>query len=106
MREITFNLIQAVFVATKGSVNTHTEKVQGMCDAIVGLLVGGMSDVWPQVRFAASQCVRSFFDDVASESQSIKDQFTKVLIAPMCFNRYCIAHGVRNFSLETWKQVF
>ena len=24
----------------------------------------------------------------------------------MCFNRYCAAQGLRNYSLETWKELF
>jgi len=69
------------------------------------LLTGrGLSDNWSQVRYAASQAVRTFL--LAGNSDQIFcEKFYPILLPMMCLNRYYLAEGVRLYSQESWKLI-
>jgi len=73
----------------------------------VPLVARGLGDNWSQVRYASSLCARSFFLAIKGcEDQSVYAPFNEALVPRMCLNRYYVAEGVRNYSIETWRQVF
>eukprot|EP00475_Leptophrys_vorax_P008072 TRINITY_DN15176_c0_g1_i1.p1 TRINITY_DN15176_c0_g1~~TRINITY_DN15176_c0_g1_i1.p1 ORF type:complete len:675 (+),score=160.47 TRINITY_DN15176_c0_g1_i1:43-2025(+) len=72
-------------------------------------LFRGLSDNWSQVRFVASVATRTLLRKLCpsnnSDSNNLQPELD-ILVPAMCFNRYYLAEGVRNYSLETWKMVF
>ena len=73
-------------------------------EKLVPLVAAGLGDNWSQVRYASSLCGRSFFLVIKNvEDQSSYNQFNEALIPRMCLNRYYVAEGVRNYSIETWR---
>ena len=62
----------------------------------------GLADNWSQVRLAASVATRQFFEDFKDEDKKL---YFKVLLPPMCLNRYYLAEGVKLYNQETWKLV-
>ncbi|GAX73817.1 hypothetical protein CEUSTIGMA_g1268.t1 [Chlamydomonas eustigma] len=65
-------------------------------------LADGLSDNWSQVRYAASVATRTFLKNLGREN---RDPALKILLPPMCLNRYYEADGVRMYSQQTWREV-
>lgn len=62
----------------------------------------GLADNWSQVRLSASVATRQFFEDINEEDKRI---YLKLLLPPMCLNRYYLAEGVKLYSQESWKLI-
>jgi hypothetical protein len=80
--------------------------VRDKVEAIARVIRNGLADNWSQVRFAASIGTRKLFEKFQEEIERLQPSVLDVLVPPMCFNRYYLAEGLRNYSLETWKNVF
>lgn len=108
VREISYFVINAIFETSVGIEQTeHLSRFNDFCSKLVPLVAKGLSDNWSQVRYASSLCARSFFLVVKNcTDQTTYEPFNAELVPRMCLNRYYVAEGVRNYSLETWKQVF
>ena len=72
------------------------------CDDLVPIVAKGLGDNWSQVRYAASQAVRSFYL-IAKEDNKMREKFDPLLIPRMCLNRYYVAEGVKIYSNDTWR---
>ena len=108
VREISYFVINAILETSIGiEQSEHLPQFNQFAQKLVPLVARGLSDNWSQVRYASSLCSRSFFLVIKRcEDQSPYDHFNSELVPRMCLNRYYVAEGVRNYSIETWKQVF
>eukprot|EP00117_Sycon_ciliatum_P041204 scpid24062/ scgid2286/ len=66
-------------------------------------LAKGLADNWSQVRWAASVATRCFVLNVSDAS--LRQEYLKLLLPPMCLNRYYVAEGVRIYSQESWRRI-
>ena len=106
VREIAYFVINAIFVTSKGVLDTdHKPKFLEYCEEFVPLMTQGLADNWSQVRYASCLCARSFYD-VIQNDQEVQDKYNANLVPRMCLNRYYVAAGVRIYSNETWQIVF
>ena len=64
----------------------------------------GLADNWSQVRYAASQALRSFYT-IVKDVETLKGKYDALLLPRMCLNRYYVAEGVKIYSNETWRMV-
>ena len=62
----------------------------------------GLTDNWSQVRLAASVATRQFFEDLNDNDKTL---YFRVLLPPMCLNRYYLAEGVKLYNQESWRQI-
>jgi len=112
VREISYFVINAVFQTSAkimsdsedGASSPKIEKFLSFCDDLVPIVADGLSDNWSQVRYAASQAVRSFYL-IANENSELREKYDALLVPRMCLNRYYVAEGVRIYSNETWRLV-
>jgi hypothetical protein len=110
VREITYFVIAAVYnIVTNKQKEDLSESERNqfkeICDGLIPITAGGLADNWSQVRFSSSVATRSFYG-YAKGIEDLRDKFDCVMIPPMCLNRYYVAEGVRNYSIETWKNIF
>jgi len=68
---------------------------------LVARLGSGLCDEWANVRMEASVALRTFL--VALQTPERRECYYNELLPRMCLNRYHVAAGVANYSLETWK---
>jgi len=68
------------------------------------LILLGLSDSWPQVRYAGCLAARAFFAPDRMSPDFLKE-FCAILYPAMCINRYYIAEGVRLYAQEMWKNL-
>lgn len=108
VREISYFVINAILETSVGIETTeYLPRFNAFAEKLVPLIAKGLGDNWSQVRYASSLCARSFFMVIKNcERQEDYHQFNQALIPRMCLNRYYVAEGVRNYSIETWRQVF
>lgn len=66
---------------------------------LVPIIASGLEDSMCQVRYAASQAVRSYLIKSGERAR----EFEAVLLPRMCINRYYVAEGVKIYSHDTWK---
>ncbi|PAA50692.1 hypothetical protein BOX15_Mlig006541g1, partial [Macrostomum lignano] len=66
-------------------------------------LATGLSDNWSQVRMAASLAARNFLLKYVDERSKPPPEIQRLLVPPLCLNRYYMAEGVRLFNQETWR---
>lgn len=66
---------------------------------LVPIISSGLEDTWCQVRYAASQAVRSYLIKVKERAK----EYEAVLLPRMCINRFYVAEGVKLYSHDTWK---
>ena len=109
VREISYFVINAIYVSSLHvfDEDTNAEYVQRFtefCPNLVPIIAQGLGDNWSQVRYAASQAVRSFYL-VAKDRTEMRDRYDPLLVPRMCLNRYYVAEGVKIYSNETWVQV-
>lgn len=112
VREISYFVIHAIFLTSakilSGAEEDKDEKkiarFRDFCDDLVPIIAKGLGDNWSQVRYAASQAVRSFYL-IAKEDGDLREKFDPILVPRMCLNRYYVAEGVKIFSNETWRMV-
>ena len=105
VREISYFVINAILETSVGIETTeHVPQFNQFAEKLVPLVASGLGDNWSQVRYASSLCARSFFLVIKNcENQAEYAQFNNELVPRMCLNRYYVAEGVRNYSIETWK---
>ena len=73
-----------------------------LTSGLVAQLGIGLADNWSQVRFSACVAARTL---VLALKEWDPDALTAVwptLLPRLCLNRYYVAQGVKNYSLETW----
>lgn len=104
VREITYFVIEALFKISEKCGEEHHPRFIELCDDLVQITAQGLADNWSQVRFAASCATRAYYR-FAKTNEKLRDSYDQILIPRMCLNRYYLAEGVRNYSLETWKMV-
>lgn len=73
-----------------------------MADMLASNLRIGLADNWSQVRLAASVANRLFFQNFNHED---KIHYFKILLPPMCLNRYYLAEGVKLYNQESWRMI-
>lgn len=66
-------------------------------------LASGLADNWSQVRLGSSTATRKFF--AVFEKNEERAKFWRILLPPMCLNRYYLAEGVRLYSQANWKLI-
>jgi len=66
-------------------------------------IASGLADNWSQVRYAASQAVRTLMLKV--KGTDLQESYEEIFIPRMCLNRYYFAPGVRIYSQESWRLV-
>ena len=108
VREISYFVINAIFETSVGiETSEHLPRFNAFCEQLVPLVAKGLGDNWSQVRYASSLCSRSFYLAIKNcEGQDAYTKYQEALVPRMCLNRYYVAEGVRNYSIETWRQVF
>lgn len=65
----------------------------------------GLSDQWGHVTLSCAQACRTFMLNLKSKSPSLLESVYVDMIPALCFMRYSIADGLRNYSIETWRLV-
>lgn len=83
-------------------VTSKEKSNKNIADKLVVHLHAGLSDNWSQVRLAASVATRQFFQDLSDDDKKVH---FKILLPPMCLNRYYLAEGVKLYNQETWRMV-
>jgi len=108
VREISYFVVNAIFETSLGIEHTeHLAQFNLFAEKLVPLVGRGLGDNWSQVRYASSLCARSFYQVIMNcPDQETYTPFNEILIPRMCLNRYYVAEGVRNYSIETWRMVF
>ena len=114
VREISYFVINAIFLTSAKIMAEKSEEDQAaqekvdkflsFCDDLVPIVAKGLGDNWSQVRYAASQAVRAFYE-IAKQDEALKERFGPLLVPRMCLNRYYVAEGVKIYSNETWRLV-
>ena len=61
------------------------------------MIASGLQDNWSQVRYAASQACRGFYQLIGS-NQNLREKFDIVLVPRLCFNRHYMAEGVKLYN--------
>jgi hypothetical protein len=110
VREVAFDILSIIGPVIIIVLNSTTNATSRECNLVEQRIVRGMDDGWPQVRLKACGAVRSFA--IALKQQLLpttavihSNYYWNDLIPRLCFNRYHVAEGIRNFSLETWKLI-
>ena len=83
-------------------VSSKANSNKDMANKLSERLRNGLADNWSQVRLAASVATRQFFQDLNNEDK--KANF-KLLLPPMCLNRYYLAEGVKLYNQESWRLI-
>ncbi|MEW5302135.1 MAG: hypothetical protein WDW36_004944 [Sanguina aurantia] len=78
------------------------ESLDALVEQIAERLADGLSDNWSQVRLTACVSTRALMEHLGEEA---KDRALRLLIGPMCLNRYYVAEGVKRYAQETWVTV-
>jgi hypothetical protein len=71
--------------------------------AAADMIAAGLADNWSQVRYAAAIANRKM---IQLHRDDMDEKMWDMILPPMCFNRYYLAEGLRNYSIETWKLTF
>lgn len=101
VREITYFVIKALYDISLVC-GDQEDIFIGLCEKLIPITANGLADNWSQVRFAASTATRSFYT-FAKEKEQLRTGFDHLMLPRMCLNRYYVAEGVRNYSIETWR---
>ena len=110
VREISYFVIHAIFetsakiLSSENPVQSQVDHFREFSGDLVPIIAQGLGDNWSQVRYAASQAVRSFYY-IAKEDSNMSEQYVPILVPRMCMNRYYVAEGVKIYSNETWRLV-
>jgi len=104
VREITYQVVRSLYDISVSGAGDREEIFISLCEKLVPITAGGLADNWSQVRFTASQACRSYFV-FSKEKTALREQFDDLMLPRMCLNRYYVAEGVRNYSIETWKLI-
>ena len=83
------------------------KRFNDVCHALSPITAQGLGDNWSQVRFSASRAVRAYYgySQKFKNLEDLEAKYNPELIPRMCLNRYYVAEGVRNFSIDTWRIV-
>ena len=104
VREITYFVIEELYKISEKCDEEHKQRFIELCKDLIPITAQGLSDNWSQVRFAASWATRSFYI-FGKTNENLRQEYDTDMLPRMCLNRYYVAEGVRNYSLETWKIV-
>jgi hypothetical protein len=104
VREITYFVIEELFKISEKCDEENQKRFIEMCDDLIPITAQGLADNWSQVRFSASCATRAFYN-FAKDKKELRDAYDSKMLPRMCLNRYYVAEGVRNYSLQTWKMV-
>ena len=104
VREITYFVIESLFKISKNCNEENKNRFIELCSDLIPITSQGLGDNWSQVRFSSSCAARAYYG-FAKTNEYLREQYDKVMIPKMCLNRYYVAEGVRNYSIETWKLV-
>lgn len=64
----------------------------------------GLLDQWGHVELSAARACRSFVLKLKTMKEDSISNILPHILPTMCFMRYHIADGLRNFCIETWRQ--
>ncbi len=103
VREITYFVIEALYEVSDQE-EASRPLFEALCSKLLPITANGLADNWSQVRFAASRATRAYYK-FGKTNESLRAEWDTLMLPRMCLNRYYVAEGVRNYSIETWKQV-
>lgn len=104
VREITYFVVEELYKISEKCDEENQQRFVELCGDLIPITAQGLSDNWSQVRFASSCATRAFYG-FAKTHENLRNTFDKIMLPRMCLNRYYVAEGVRNYSLQTWKLV-
>lgn len=104
VREITYFVVESLYNIGDKCEEEHKPRFTELCSVLIPITSKGLADNWSQVRFAACCAARAYYK-FAKTNKFLREEYDNILIPRLCLNRYYVAEGVRNYSIETWRQV-
>eukprot|EP00826_Nyctotherus_ovalis_P009360 TRINITY_DN12466_c0_g1_i8.p1 TRINITY_DN12466_c0_g1~~TRINITY_DN12466_c0_g1_i8.p1 ORF type:complete len:406 (+),score=85.42 TRINITY_DN12466_c0_g1_i8:162-1379(+) len=96
IREISINLSKT-FLSTSGE-----KGLSLLGSRLAPIVLGGMTDIWPQLRYAGCSSARTILA-LIGDSDELKKVYYPILLPAICLNRYYNVEGVRTLALQAWK---
>ncbi|CAI2359487.1 unnamed protein product [Moneuplotes crassus] len=104
VREISYFVVESLYKISEKCDEENKKRFIELCSDLIPVTSQGLADNWSQVRFASCCAARAYYS-FAKTNDFLRQEYDKVLIPRLCLNRYYVAEGVRNYSIETWRQV-
>lgn len=100
VREAGLRLLLAIAGACEAC--SSKSLLHAVTDRLKQVIALGLQDNWSQVRYAASNVVRTVLSALPLD---VRRGYYQLLLPRMCLNRHYVAEGVRAYSQKTWTEV-